>query len=471
MSKIIKNASFYTIGNILPQTIGFFLLPFYTRYLTPADYGIISSLQVLTSILTIFFTLAIDRSIYRMYFDHKTEDEKRDYLGTITIALLLVSSCVLALIFIFRGTVAQLYNSILFYPYYAYAIFAAFFSILQVVPKIYFQVNEKAEKFVMISLAQFLLNAGFTLWFVVGRLEGAAGVLKGELVANIIIAPLIFYISYKTINFKFKSNIFLESLKFSLPLIPGLLSAFVLNLSDRIFIERYFTLAEVGLYSLSYKISGLIGVVSGSLLLAYSQVFFRNANSENQVAAKQKIESYNHTFIIVIIITATAITLFSKEAIILLLDHKYKESYKIIPILAVGHIIIQVTSLFNMMIYQSKKSVGLMAIGIFSAALSILLNFLLIPRYGSFGAAFTTVIAFFCVSLLSWAYARKCYYIPFKWNSILVLFLPIVVIIVFFQYLMVVPLYVSLILKTVLCAIGVFIFFRFYRLEIKNIFN
>lgn len=469
MSKLIKNTSLYTIGNILPQAVGFFLLPIYTHYLTPADYGIISSLQVLTSILTIFFTLAIDRSIYRMYFDHKTEADKKDYLGTITIALFFVSSVVLLFVFIFREAVGQIYKSIQFYPYYTFAILSAFFAIFQIVPKIYFQVNEKADKFVLISIAQFVLNAGLTLWFVIGKVEGAVGMLKGELSANLLIAPLIIYISYKTINFKFKSKLFFESLKFSFPLIPGLLSAFVLNLSDRIFIERYFTLTEVGLYSLGYKIAGLIGVLTSSFLLAYGPVFYKNANSDDQPLAKIKIRTYNHLYILVVILSAFIITLFSKEAIIILLHPKYMESYKIIPIIALGFIIIQVTGLFNMMIYQNKKSVALMLIGVVSACLSISLNFLLIPSYGAYGAAFTNVISFTCVFLLSWKYALKCYYVPLKWDGIPILFISLAAIIIIFQYVLDLNIYVSLLLKILLCGIGTLFFLKKYYFKIKTI--
>ena len=470
MSKIIKNTSFYTIGNILPQAVGFFLLPIYTHYLTPSDYGIISSLQVLTSILNIFFTLAIDRSVFRMYFDYKTETGKKDYLGTITIALVSVSSAMLILIFLFRGVVGEIYKSIEFYPYYTFAILSVFFAIFQIIPKIYFQVNEQANKFVLISLAQFLLNVGFCIWFVVQKKEGPSGMLKGELFANVILTPLVIYITYKTINFKFKSKIFLESLKFSIPLIPGLLSAFVLNLSDRIFIERYFTLADVGIYSLGYKIAGLTGVVSSSFLLAYGPVFYKHANSEDQVAAKEKIYNYNYIYIMIVIIISFMITLFSKEAIIILLDPKYRNSYKIIPIIALSYLIMEITSVFNMMIYQNKKSVALMTIILFSACFSIVINFILIPVYGAYGAAFATLISFIIVLILTWRYAQKCYYVPINWKPIILLIFSLIIIYYIFEFTFAFNLVTTIILK-ILTASLILFFIRNHLLKLKNILH
>ena len=69
MTKLVKNSIVYTIGLILPQAVGFLLLPIITRYLTPEDYGIVSSVGVLGTILAIFLTLAVDTSIYRLYYD------------------------------------------------------------------------------------------------------------------------------------------------------------------------------------------------------------------------------------------------------------------------------------------------------------------------------------------------------------------------------------------------------------------
>ena len=279
MSNIVKNTSLYTFGNILPLIAGFLLLPIYTKYLPPDDYGIVSSMLVLSSILIIVFSLAIDRSVFRLYFDHKTEQDKRNYLGTITISLLFISIIILLLLFVFKGVISQIYTSIEFYPFFVFAIVSAFFSIFSIIPKIYFQINEKAEKFIALSLLEFFLITVFVLWFVVVKQEGAVGMLKGGMIASIIISPLFLYISYKTVNFSFQIQVLKESLSFSLPLLPALLSAWILNLSDRIFIENYFTLYDVGIYSLGYKLAGVILAFSGAFNTAYSPVFYKLANS------------------------------------------------------------------------------------------------------------------------------------------------------------------------------------------------
>ena len=83
---MLKNTSIYAIGNIFPRIISFFLLPIFTRYLSPEEYGILNSMNLLGVVLSIFFTMAIERSVFRLYFDYKNE-ERKDFLGTIFISL------------------------------------------------------------------------------------------------------------------------------------------------------------------------------------------------------------------------------------------------------------------------------------------------------------------------------------------------------------------------------------------------
>jgi len=469
-SKIIKNTSLYTIGNILPKAAGFILLPIYTRYLTPADYGIVSLMQVLSTILTVFFTMAIDKSIYRLYFDYKIEKDKRDYLGTITISLFLISLSVLLVLFIFRGLVGQLYKSIDFYPFYFYAILTTFFSVFSIIPKIYFQVNEKAGKFVFISILQFLLSTGFVLWFVIGKQDGAAGMLEGRMLANIVILPIFVYILYRTINFTFKLQILKESLAFSLPMIPSVLSSWILDFSDRIFIERYFSLLDVGIYSLGYKIAELVLVFTSAFFVAYSPVFYKLANSEKQIEVKKRLSKYNSSFVLIILVMAFLISLFSKEAITLLLDPRYIEAYKIVPFISLAYFISQTSGLIFFSITQEKKTLQIMYMILGSAILNIILNFLLVPSMGVFGAAYATILSFATCFIAGYWYAKRCYFIPIKWKQIVPCFFLLATITILFQFVFKINIYISLLLKILIVCILLFIFTRKYYNQFKSVF-
>lgn len=417
MSKLLKNTSLYTLGNILPQAAGFFLLPIYAEYLTPSDYGIVSSMQVMSSIVVVFFTLAIDRSLFRLYYDYKTEAEKKDFFGSITVLVLGLSSIMLAILFLANSFVGLIFKSVDFYPYYAYTLLGAFFSVFSIIPKVYYQIKEKANIFILISIGQFVLNTGLVIWFLIYNEEGAFGMIKGRMLGNLIFLPLMIYLLSTIINFTINKNIIKEGLKFSLPLIPNIIIAWILNLSDRIFIERYFTLTEVGIYSLGYKIAGVMNLVAASFKKAYNPLFYKLANSQNQIQANKKLYTYNKLFSGIIFLGLFFISLFAKEIITSLFNESYQEAYLVIPLIALSYLISQNSGLFNLMLYQEKAVKKLMFVSIIAGVLNLALNYLLIPIHGIYGAAFATILSFLLMFILSWQMAKKAYYIPFNWSQ------------------------------------------------------
>lgn len=459
-SKIIKNTTLYTIGNVLPKAAGFILLPIYTRYLSPEEYGIVQSMQVLITILAIVFSLALERCITRLYWDYKTEEEKKEFLGTITISLTLIAILMLSLTLTLKGLVGRIYSSIDFYPFYLYAIFITFVLVLSFVPRIYLMVTQQASKFITISIVQFVLTSTLTLFFIIVKGDGAIGMLKGRLISLILIVPIYISISMGIINFRFNFRILKKCLSYSLPIMPTLMMAWILNLSDRIFIERYFTLSDVGIYSLGCKIAGLVLIIMLGIEKAYSPVFYKLANSEDQEFARKKIGQYNNTIILVTLFSCFIITFFAKEVIILIFPDKYIQAYKVIPIISFGYFIIQLDGFAGSFIKQAKKTIVIMYIVIAGAALNILLNFLLVPTFGALGAAWATFVSFLFIFVIKYSFSKRYYFIPFNWKMINPIILLAVFLVIGFNFISAFNVTITLILKmfTVLIFGSIFIF-------------
>jgi O-antigen/teichoic acid export membrane protein len=468
MNKIVQNTFIYTIGQILPQAAGFILLPIYTHYLSPAEYGIVNSMVVFQTIIAIFFTLCLERSIFRLYWDYKSESEKKDFLGTITISISVLSVLFLGLLFLLNGSVGLMYKSISFFPFFAYAIFSTFFATFSMVPKNHLMVKEKAGYFVTISLIQFFLNAGFILWWLIVKDGGAIGYLKGNLFGHLVMFPFFIFISFKTIHLKFSYKIFKKIASFSLPLIPAILTGWILNLSDRIFIERFFTLGDVGIYSLGYKIAGMVGIFAGSISMAYSPVFFKLANSDNQVIAVKSISRYNHIYLMVVVIFCFFVSFFAKEVIIILFNEKYREAYLFIPLISFSYLFSQAGGITGLFFQQSKKMKENMYISISAAFMNIILNFLLIPRFGVFGAAYATILSLAIPFGISYSYTKKnCYFVPIKWNQIIPLVGILVTLVALFQYGIKLEVYLSLVVKIIVVGIIGLIFLKKYYSKLK----
>ncbi len=424
--KLIKGTAFYTLGNILPQAVGFFLLPVYTFYLSPTEYGLVNSMNVLNGIFMIFFTLALDRGVNRLYYDFKTDENKRDYLGTITIGLAIISTLFLILFFLFKGIVGSIYKSIDFYPFYSLMILAVYLRTFTTVPSIYLRISEKANVFVLIAFIHFMVVVGLNLIFIIILKKGAEGMLLGQLVGNAIMLPVYIIISFRIVNFKFDYKIFKDSIRFSIPLLPAVLMTWVLNLSDRIFIERYLNLNDVGIYSLGYRIAGLTGILAGGFFTAYNPLFYKIANEEDEVAAKRKLYRLNNVFLLIVLILSFLVVFISEDVIAIFIPEQYHSAFHVIPFITLGYFFSQSAGLFNLMIYQKKKSNIILLITLICAALNIALNFILVPSYGLSGAAYSTCLSFLFMFIIEYFFARLYYFIPINWHLLMPWFIGLV---------------------------------------------
>jgi O-antigen/teichoic acid export membrane protein len=157
------------------------------------------------------------------------------------------------------------------------------------------------------------------------------------------------------------------------------------------------------------------------------------ANNEKAIVAKRKLFKYNRVYIIVLITGALLISLFSKE-FVLLLDAKYKSTYKLVPIILIGILVNSMGGLFNRSIYQSKKTKQIMYLVLSSAVLNIMLNFVLVPRYGSYGAAYATTVTFTFFFFIKYFYSKKCYFVPFAWKEMMPYFIIFIILSFLFNY-------------------------------------
>lgn len=457
---LIKNTSYYTLGGILPKIGAFIFLPIYLKYLSPTDYGIVSSLQVLNAVFIVLLTFSMPRALYRIYYDYTSKIEQRQLVGTVLISVLVLAIVLIAAIILMHEQVQKIYISIPFFPYYAYAIAAVFFQALHVIPTIFLQIKERAATFIKVGVSLFFVKSFIILVLIVKYGRGARGYLEAELIAAIIFLPIYYYIIHKDIVLVWKRQMFLNVLKFSLPIIPSILSAWTLNLSDRIFIERYFSAAEVGIYSLGYQIAGLVLIFSIAFKKAYDPYFYKIANTEERKKAEENLYKTNYVFVLILLLITFVLSLFAREGVMLFLSADYYDSIQIIPVISLAYLMSQNSALLNVMMYQNKQTGFVMYITLGSAVLNIILNYILIPRIGITGAAYATLISFSAVFVSSYFMAKKTFFIPYNWKKLIPAFVLLVGIYLGFTYAEVDGIILSIALKVLTVLLLVCFFYR-----------
>ena len=461
-----KEVSYYFIGNTVSKAVSFFLVPIYVSSMSTAEYGIVGSMQALISVLALFLSLGVERSIYRLYHDYKTDFEKKCFLGSVYLFIIVFALLIIGILLLCKDPVSHIYKTIPFMPYYVLAFGVAYLGIFNCVPKIYLQVTEQAKKYMVLSLLEMFIGAACILYFTVFRKEAAYGMLKGLLMAPLCMA--IYYIFFCIKNFTITHN-FLKyiqpTLKYSIPLLPSLLSSWVISMSSQMFIEHNFSTSEVAVYSLSMRLIEVISIFSASITIAYNPVFYRIANNQSKDVAVNQLIPLQDNIIIALLFICSMVAIGSKDIVTLFFPEDYMRAIDMVAILSSGTIIYQLVGFLNLSFYQEKKTVAIMHINVLCAIATIILNSFLIPQYGMPGAGFTYLISALVMFVIEFIYAKRLFYIPFVWIHIFyVLIIAVSLYLINRYFLPVSPTYTAI--KIIIAIIAIY---GCYRLFIKKV--
>ncbi|MDP2960845.1 MAG: oligosaccharide flippase family protein, partial [candidate division Zixibacteria bacterium] len=199
---ITKHTAIYSTADLLAKAVGFFLLPIYTRYLSPADYGILELLSVSLTIIMIFVQQGMQTSFFRAYsFDYKDKkEEQKEVVSTSYLYLLLSSFILLGALFFFSRQINNLlFQSKDYTTLVQLVLVTAFFHTISAITFQLFRAKLQSVKFSLVSILRFLINVFFNIYFILKLKMGLTGVIYGNLYTSILISILTFFLIYKNL--------------------------------------------------------------------------------------------------------------------------------------------------------------------------------------------------------------------------------------------------------------------------------
>ncbi len=395
--KVLENSFLYIFSSLLVKAIGFLLLPIYTKFLLPKDYGITNLVSGFTSVATFIIAFSLYSAIIRFYTDYKEDGEKlKRFYGSIITFIMISGGLFIGAGFIFDNLlIALFFKGITFYPVVLLALVTLIFLALHTVHQNILQSMQKGKKLAMINLILFALQVGIVLFFIGILKLGATGVLLTTLIINV------GYFVYMMIDLKRSKLIVLgidfkilkEALTYSIPIMPHNLSTQIANFTTQIFINNSTSLASVGLYGIASQFSAIIDVVQVSVNQAFTPWFYDMMNTKEDVD-KKSIVSLSNILLIVYSLLYMGIGLFSQEVILIMTSEKYILSWTVIPVLVVGF---SVKSIYyfhvNILFYYKSAAKKIFIATLTGSFADILLAFVLVPKFGMYGAALSFIIA------------------------------------------------------------------------------
>ncbi|MGL5434752.1 MAG: oligosaccharide flippase family protein [Lachnospiraceae bacterium] len=394
-----KVSTFYLVGNLFNKGITFLTVPIFTRILSTADYGIVTTYNSWIAILSLVIGFAIHMGIRAAFIDYKSEINEFMSVSTaftlacgILISLFLGSGALLLqiniditiiVLCIIQGLATALVQNYSMYLMMQYKY--KFRTVLMILPNLIS---------VMFSVLSILFIVKTDLFM--GRIVPTA-------LINVAFGLLTVVLVYRRSRVFYNKTYLKYALTISAPLVLHGIALNILSQSDRTMITWLTDASQTGIYSLIYNFSMVATVITTSMEGVWVPWF-----TENLISTKiESINTLAKDFINLMTYAMVGVMLLGPEVVKILATEKYWEGIVIIPPVILANYIIFAYTLYVNIEHFHKKTLYITGNTLIAAGINLILNYLLIPRYGYVAAAYTTLVSYLVAFILHSRYANK----------------------------------------------------------------
>ncbi|MEN0004091.1 MAG: polysaccharide biosynthesis C-terminal domain-containing protein [Bacteroidota bacterium] len=411
--QLLKSFSIYTIATFINRGMGLVLAPILSAYLDKAEWGTLALLNNYILLTAILLETGSKAAVSVQYFELEGRSFS-DYFSTafVTPGVLFVGVLLLALVF----------NE----PLAAWMQMPPIWVVLTVIMALsqmlneqclnIFRLRDEAQWFGLFSIALSVLNFGVSLWLVIGLDWSWEGRATGMAISYAVFAAisLVVFLRQGFFTFRFRKSYLRHALIFGIPLIPHRIGAFVVEYSDKEFIDKMVSRAELGVYDMGYKVGMGMQIMVIAFSLAFLPFLFESLKKLDWNRQLQVVR-ISYGFVGAMLLALGLLTLAAPYIFEFIFDPKFYEGYQYVFWVGLGYLFYGVYNIFANYIHYSGKTYIFTLLAIPNVGLNLALNYYLIQAYGAMGAAYATVISYFVTMLLTIIIAHRLY--PMPWFS------------------------------------------------------
>lgn len=408
------NTIIFTIGNLGSSFISFLLIPLYTNFLTPTEYGRIDFISIIITLIVPFITLNFIESIIRFGIDKKYK--RKEVLSTCIFSVIVISIFMLLI-----GIILYLFSiNIKNYLFYVLLVsVVAYYQIIQQSVRAIGKLKIFAAADILYTLLFSVFNILFLIKFKLGINGYFLSYILAYLIASIFLIILSKFKDYVNLRY-FNKNYFIEFLKFSLPLIPNSISWWIINVSDRYMVKIFNGYSELGIYSVANKIPQILNSFYSIFFKAWQISSIKELNQEDTEEFYSNILNALIKFMFLI---CMGTILFLNLIFVILVGKEFESAIYYVPILLLSVVFYTFASFLGTIYTAHKRSKNVLRSTLISAVINIGINILFIDKYGAIVACISTLIAYFILFVYRYFDSKKFMNIKIK---VIDIFLPII---------------------------------------------
>ncbi|MEO8149958.1 MAG: oligosaccharide flippase family protein [Bacteroidia bacterium] len=441
LKKLASQSAWYGLSSILGRGLYFLLTPFYTRtFVNPQSFGIMSSLYAYMSFANVLYTYGLETSYF--YFSER-EDTKKVY--NTALSSILITSLLFTVLLIAGSDIFANFIKLSTHPEYVlYVALILAFDALSAIPFALLRRQQRPRKFVAIKLSAIAINIGlnlFFLWLCPKWLVSSNETLRNftsliynptlgveyVFIVNIFSSGLTLLLLYKEIlqcSWKPNFKLLKSMLIYSAPLLVAGFAGMINETLDRIILSFMIhdpneALRQQGIYGANYKISMLMSLYILTFRFAAEPFFFAKQKEANVREVYAYVMKY---FVLGCTLIFLAVMLYLNIFKYFIGSDKnpvYWEGLHVVPILLLANLCLGVYINQSMWYKWSGQTKFGAWFSVFGAVITIVLNIILVPRIGYTGCAWTTLICYASMMMISYFFGRHYYPVNYDLKRIL----------------------------------------------------
>lgn len=391
--KTVSHAGIYALGNILRNAVSIIMLPVYTRFLSPQDYGVIELLSMLMDFVGIIFGMRLAEAIFRYYFDAGSDAERKSVISTSLFLSFALNAIGVLLVMLLAEPLAHLlFGGSGQSNYIRLFSLTLLLEAVTAVPMIFVRAQQRPWLFIAFNLFKLAMQLSLNIYLIVIKGMRVEGVIYSALISGVVMACVLTVYTLSKVGMHTSYNVLGKVARFSIPLILATIGSFYLTFGDRYFLRVFGNLSEVGIYALGYKFGFILTVLMWD---PFEKIW---ASQRYEVHRRpDALDIFRKTFVfmsLLMIAAALGISLFVKDLLDVMSAPAFHPAHAIVPIVLIAYVLQAWTSFCNFGLLLKHKT-GQIAYGSTIAVAVITVAYLtLIPLFGIFGAAWATVIGF-----------------------------------------------------------------------------
>ncbi len=414
--QFLKDSMIYWLGRMGARAVSFLLLPIYTAYIIPAEWGILNLLMISGDLAVLLVLCQIPAALYRFWVSAETEEKKQHLSGAGLVFPVLLSCLVFLPIYLYADQCAKFMGIEGYGNYLRILLFTEQLAVILNVIQAEMRLRNEAKLFALLEIGQNFGSAALNIFFVAVCGWGIWGILFGQMLTFLVIVALMLPRFKRRTELNCDRDLLKALLLFSTPLVPSALAMSAIHSIDRYFLQFMQGADIVGIYSIGYKFGTLVNVlILGPFLLIWQPKSYELAKSKQAAKTFGKVFSY---LLALLLFACVALSGTSKEIVQLMTAEKYHAAYQVIPLVALSYLFFGMDSIVKVGLLLHRRTKVIMFIVLAVCLINITGNWLLIPRMGMLGAAWSTLISFAFLFLFDLFFSRKYLSIAYEWKQL-----------------------------------------------------